>query len=143
MRILTRSSASLVVGAAPRRSTSSLGVAMAKVSRRAVLLGFSLLTLCGLLLYSGRTVWGMHQFKQMCADLRPGTAVTDILPTLRKYGISDPLFEYALAHEGRHSNEGESTAWGTHIQAQLAIWNLNCVIVHDESFIRTSKLIGP
>jgi hypothetical protein len=116
---------------------------MAKVSRRAVLQGFGLLALCGLLLYSGRTAWGMHQFKHMCADLRPGTAVTDILPVMRKYGITDPLFEYALAHERRHSDKGESTSWGTHIQAQLAIWNMNCVLVHDESSIGYSKLIGP
>jgi hypothetical protein len=114
-----------------------------KVSRSAVHIGFALLALCGLLFYSARTVWGIHQFKRMCVDLRPGTAVTEIPSTMRKYGIGDLLFEYALAQEGRRTNECERTFCGTHIQAQLAIWNINRVILHEESSIRNTELIGP
>ena len=116
---------------------------MATVIRRTIRSGLGLLVLGGLLFYPGRIVWEMHRLKEMCSELRFGVPVTDMRRTVKKYGFWNPLVEQGLDEESPRSTKGQRNVWEIDISPPYTIGDMQCIILHDESVVLATKIVGP
>jgi len=102
--------------------------------------------LAAILFFPVRISWDMHRVNQLCRALHPGSSLANIEPTIKRYGVWNPLVSYQFEHleNGRPGTFDERTnTWDIAVPAVSTMGDMECFITHDGSNVTATKVMGP
>ncbi|HET9331775.1 MAG TPA: hypothetical protein VFO23_14710, partial [Steroidobacteraceae bacterium] len=91
--------------------------------------------------YTVAIEWQIHRVEQLCAEMKPGTPVSNVLPAIKKHGLYNSLVAYEFAHPEQRPPDSATKISNYGVPATMTYGDVECAIWHDGSVVVAANVL--